>query len=240
MDPYDPNQLQQTPRKQGMGCFAKGCLTLVAVGLVMIAILGFFGYKAYRTVADYIADHPENVAVYPATDAQYQAVQEKIAPFAAALESNRRETLELTGQELNILVARDPNFAHLKGKTSFAIANDEIVADVSTPLDDTTGRPAKYYFNGKIGLGLSVSDGEVELLPHSVIVNGKPLPGWAMQFLKGKEFKEGFNKSFNESFDKNPKVRALLSKLHSATVVGDKLILTSVGEPAVAPAPTPQ
>lgn len=240
MDVYDPHT--HPAPKQGMGCFAKGCITLVVVGILLAGLVAFAGYQGYRSISAYLAERPANIRVYPATEEQYQAVLQKMAPFANALETNRRETLELTADDLNTLVARDPRASELKGRAAFAIAQDELSADVSMPVngDAKRGKAATKFFNGHLGLGVSLDQGEFAFQLNTVVVNGKPLPGWTMQVLQSKDFAKGFNRSFNQAWQKDPKAQAVLNKLRSVRVAGDRLVLTSVGEEPVAPTPVPR
>jgi hypothetical protein len=236
MDPY-----QQQPavpqQKQGMGCFAKGCLTLFVLLSLLGVIVGIMVYTGYRKIAGYIADKPANIRVYPATDAQYNALTQKMTPFALAIQTNQASTLELSADEMNTLIARDPNFAHLRGKTYLTIENNELGADMSFPIDDDakSGRAATKYFNGHVVLGVSVEDGRAELLPKRVEANGQPLPGWLTKIFANKDFMTSFNQSFNESFQKNPKVRDLMQHLRSVRIENNRFVLTSTSGPGGEP-----
>lgn len=231
MDPYDRNP--SPPRKRGLGCFAKGCLTLVVVGCLTIALVGFFLYKSYQRVRGYLADAPIAIQVYPATDEQYQAVQAKLAPFLEAIGSNHRATVELTADDLNILVAREPEFSELRGKVAFSMAGGYLAADFSRLLPDSR-ESAPLYLNGRATTALNVNDGEVQLSPQSVSLNGKALPTWITQLLNNRDFMKSSGGILDEEINRKPEIREFLRHLRSAHVNGDRLVLTSVGEPVAA------
>lgn len=236
MDPHDPGL--PPARRAGMGCVAKGCLTLAVVAILLIAVTGYLSYRGVQMVRGYLSDHPANVRVYPATDEQYQAVQQKLAPFVTGLENNQRASVELTADDLNTLVARDPNFADLRGRAAFSLARERLVADLSVPLNvGRTGERSQIYFNGRFETGLLVDDGVVSLQPRAISVNGASVPRWLMDLLQKPEAMKGFDQAFNDNVNQEPKVRDVLRHLRTLRIEGDRLVLTSTGEPAVAAPP---
>lgn len=231
MDPYDRNL--PPPRKRGLGCFAKGCLTLVVVGCLTIVLVGVFLYKGYQQVRGYLADAPIAIQAYPATDDQYQAVQAKLAPFLDAIGANRRATVELTADDLNILVAREPGFSDLRGKVAFSMAGGYLAADFSRRLADSR-ESDPLYLNGRATAAINVDNGEVQLSPHTVSLNGKALPAWITQLLNNRDFMKGSGGILDEEINRKPQLREFLRHLRSAHVNGDRLVLTSTGEPVAA------
>lgn len=235
LDPYDRNV--PPPRKRGLGCFLKGCLTLIVVGCLTIALVGVFFYKGYQRVRGYLANAPVAIQVYPATDEQYQAVQAKLALFLDAVATNRRATVELTADDLNTLVAREPGFSELRGKVAFSMAGGYLAADFSRMLADSR-ESTPLYLNGRATAALNVKDGEVQLSPQSVSLNGQALPAWITQLLNNRDFMKGSGGILDDEINRQPALRDFLRHLRSAHVNGDRLVLTSVGEPVPNPPAT--
>lgn len=232
IDPSHPNY--QPPRKRGLGCFAKGCLTLVVVGILTIALVGVFIYKSYQQVRSYLADAPVPIRIYPATDEQYQAVQAKLAPFFDAIASNHRTTVELTADDLNTLIAREPGFSDVRGKVAISMAGGYLAADFSRMISDSRETSTALYLNGRATAAINVDNGEVQLSPHTVTLNGKALPAWITQLLNNRDFMKSSGGILDDEINRKPQLREFLRRLHSAHVDGDRLVLTSVGEPVAA------
>jgi hypothetical protein len=232
MDPnYPPTAYPNQPvQKQGMGCFAKGCLTLIVLLMIMGVIVGIIGWRFYGQVREYISDKPATIQVQPGTNAQYAELQRKMQPFAAALQANKEATLSLTADEMNMLVARDQNFAHLKGKAFFAIEGNDLVADMSLPIDESKSQPS--YFNARLITSVAIENGNIELFPKAIDpLGGKKAPSWIASFVTNRDFMRGFNEKFNESFKRNPNAAAMMAKLRSVRIENGQFTITTSGTP---------
>src|SRR5262249_31283659 len=80
----------------------------------------------------------------------------------------------LTADEINSLIAEKPEF---KGKVHIAIEGDQVIGQVSIPLDDlgiplTKGR----FLNGTTALTVSFDHGYLDVRMKSIEVNGKKPP----------------------------------------------------------------
>lgn len=137
-----------------------------------------------------------------------------------------------------MLVAREPNFANLRGKAAFAMAGGYLIVDFSRTLDDT-GRNKEYYLNGRAEAAIDVDAGEVKLSPHRLFLNGKPLPAWILQLLNNRDFVKSSGGLLDDEINRQPQLRDFLRRLRTAHVDGDHLVLTSVGEPVAAPPAAP-
>ena len=65
--------------------------------------------------------------------------------------------LTLNAEELNILVARDPQYSSLRGKAYFAIAHSEIAAETNTLLNEHAPESQRMYFHGRVVFDASFS-----------------------------------------------------------------------------------
>ena len=100
-----------------MGCFAKGCLIVIAAGVLVFFMVGGVSWYVARNVMPFLGPDPgKAIRVFPATDEQYQAVQNKLAPFVQAVNAGHAATVSLTADDINILVAREPQLADLRGQ----------------------------------------------------------------------------------------------------------------------------
>src|SRR5206468_5578862 len=105
------------PPKKGMGCFARGCLTLVVFAIVLgIACFAGMYWGLHRHSAIFhglywltkthaIAQSPAPIPEFTASDAQIQSVHERCQDFEQKARAGQPAELELTPDDLNTLIA---------------------------------------------------------------------------------------------------------------------------------------
>ena len=219
--------MSDTP-KQGMGCFAKGCLTVVVVGILMTAITaGGLYYYFNKLVDNFTSDKPVAIKVEQPTDAQMQAAASKAQALSDGFRSGKEVTVELTGPDLNALIARNPDLADYRGTMYFAIANSDMSADVSLPLKAVPIEKLKTrYLNGRVVTFFEWNNGELTVRPKLIEANGKSVPDAILAQV---------NKAMSDELKKpnGKKWRDELGRFKSIRVVGDRLVITTkAGAPA--------
>lgn len=266
-EPYPPATpyLQPPPRK-GMGCFAKGCLVVLVVFMLLGVMLGGFGWYVFKGMRDYVSQQPVPVRTYPATDEQYNAVLAKLQPFGQALNDGHAATLQLTADELNILIAKLPesggngagyatvlrspllaaalgDLAKLRGRAYLSFVNDQVVSEVSAPINENAGSNT-WYFNGRIAMDASYSADEFNFVLRSVAPLKGEATGFISRFSKDENFLRGFsrgltdsfNRSFNEALAKNSQGLAIKEKIRTIIVQDGQMIFTSAEAVSTSPA----
>jgi hypothetical protein len=234
------------PRARKRGCVLKGCLVLFIVVMLMGVILGSVLLYIYHGFAPFLSQEPAHVRIYPATDAQYQAVLAKVRPFNQAIAAGAEAPLELTADDLDILIARDPAWADLRGKLYIAITNNELVADVTTRADDEDNSQVQLFFNGRFFLGASIAGGEfTAVIQRLETLSGQPLPSLLARCVASPGFAQAWDESINRRIKDNADLARYLSRLRTATIEHNRILVISAGAPAPAPevtlspAPTP-
>ncbi len=232
-------------RTSGLGCFAKGCLTVIIVAMLLGVMLGGAGWYLWRNITPFVSQTPETVRIFPATDAQYQAVQAKIAPFVQAANAGQAATLTLSADEFNTLVARDPAYAHLRGRLYLTIDHNELSADESLPINSASSGQQQVYFNGRIFFDASFAGGDFALVLRRLEpLNGGPSPSMVTWLISHPDFSRSFSRGFNESFHDalskhNPAAEALIDRLHTIIVKDNQIVITTQASsetPVAAPA----
>ena len=174
----------EPPPKKGIGCFAKGCLIL-AVFALLLGIAGlaglYWGMHTESAVArgilwltkiHAVADRPAAMPAFNASDEEIEATRERWRKFEEAVHEGRSAEIELTGDDLNRLMASNPEFS---GKVFASIEDNWLRFQVSIPLTKFVGR-AGHYFNADIVME-SVGPKTVEQLQlNRIKVNNEPLP----------------------------------------------------------------
>ncbi|TMP93503.1 MAG: hypothetical protein E6L08_05455, partial [Verrucomicrobia bacterium] len=140
------NARVEPPPKRGMGCFAKGCLILIALGILLV--VGGIGGSYWSLRHIYLSDKPvpipeasvpsETTTATPgetsvATPSETSAtVRERLDTIKSAARAHERTGVEFTAGEINALIA-----ANRKSRGAALVRIDGNVAQVqlSIPLE---------------------------------------------------------------------------------------------------------
>ena len=227
--PPPPAPVSFPPPRQGLGCFAKGCLTLVIAGFVFLVICIFGGWFVLnRLINKYTSTEPARIEATQPTPAESQAAEAKWNALRTAIRNNQETSVEFTATDINALIANDPDFRDARGHVHVDIANSIVSLDLSAPLESMKWRAARdRWFNGNIRFGMTFIDDDFSFELKSAEANGYHLPS----ILFTSDFERSFNRSFNERFrsssvkhrERNDDFR----HIRSVSVQDDKVIVTT-------------
>jgi len=205
--------------KKKMGCFAKGCLIVLIIGLIFGIVAGIGAYGVYSWAKSFTAEAPEEIQVLTPTQEQYELVHNRWQNVDA-------KGAEFSPQDLNILIAGHPDWSALKGKVQVEKIEDGLVTvKVSVPLSQIPGFRSRY-LNGHLVTSLSVQDGQVAVVPQKILVNGKELPNEILQ-----SFKEAkFSSDLNASIQQDPNLSQWFNSVQQLTVENNKIRIQKVPE----------
>src|SRR5207302_9903530 len=159
-------------------CFFYGCITCV-VCLVAILIAGLIGlHQLKKMLYEYSDDKPLALPKVQVSPAQAQEIQRRVESFRDAVQTGRSTPpLELTTDEINALIATDPQFENLRGKVFVEIEADRLKGQVSVPFSDLgLNRFRGRYLNGTGTFSISLKNGSIDVRAEQIEVKGKPLP----------------------------------------------------------------
>ncbi|MBI4023631.1 MAG: hypothetical protein HY360_01535 [Verrucomicrobia bacterium] len=208
-----------------MSCWTKGCIALLVIGLLFGAFLAWGAYRLYHKALEFTSTAPANLPVQEATAEQYQEVSSRVDAFRQNLQNNAPAELELSAAEINTLIAMDPKNSELKGRLHVGIENNQVLVQFSIPLEKmgNLGKlpgAAGRYLNAAVGAQVEIANGKVRLRPQTIEVNGKQPPAeWMTQLA------QGFENSFAQSFEQDPRNKPLLEKIKSLRIEGDKILI---------------
>ncbi len=176
--PIQPAPVYYPPPRSGMGCFAKGCLTVFVLGFLCIAVVGVSGWYFYKkTFNNLTATTSAEVRAEPATPAQTKAADESASRLDEAIASNKETTIEFTGPELNYLLSRQSDLSWLRGRSRIEIADSIMTVALSAPLDSLPWPGLKgRWFNGTVRFSLTYSSGTFQVDLKSAEANGHTFP----------------------------------------------------------------
>src|SRR5438045_933448 len=112
------------PAPSGMGCFAKGCLSLIIAGLVLVAVfVGGTFFVLNRALNAFTSTQSVQIQVRQATPTERQVAKAKLDTLRSAARKHQEATIEFNADEINALIANEPEFRGARGTMRVAIAN---------------------------------------------------------------------------------------------------------------------
>ena len=209
-----------------MGCFAKGCLTVLVLGFFLIAAVGVGGWWFYKkTFNSLTSAGPSDVRIEAPTPEVVQKAESTQARLNEAISRNEETTIELTGPELTVLLSREADLDFLRDRSRIDISDSIMAVTLSAPLDvlpwpGTKGR----WFNGTVRFSMSYSDGNFEVDIISAEANGREFPDI---FVSG--FNNSFTDAMNEAFHdaRRRDDNEFWNHVKTMKLEGDKLVLTT-------------
>jgi hypothetical protein len=192
--------VEPPPRRKGLGCFARGCLTL-SIFAIVLAIAGFAGlyWGLHRNSALFygsywlaktrsLAQAPTPVPEFNASDQQIQLVQERWEDFEQKARAGQPAEIELSADDINALIAASEG---TRGKVFVSINGNQLRLQVSVPMGGFLGRPG-YYFNGDV----IIEAKGAQLLDNPrfsrITINGEQVPtdflGWKYRYRQLREY----------------------------------------------------
>ncbi|HRT59030.1 MAG TPA: hypothetical protein P5038_20585 [Candidatus Paceibacterota bacterium] len=214
---------QTKPRR---GCLVYVLIVVSILGLVLIAGALVGMRYANRMLREFTADTPEALPAVQITPAEAQQLQQRVARFRDALRRGApTPELALTADEMNGLIATDPQFSALRGKVFFQMEGDRLQGRISAPLDQLNlpifrGR----YLNAKVTFDVSLNNGVLRVSPQDVQVKGQPLPRVYLDTLR--------KQNLAESFTADSSASEWLGKLEAVRFQEGRLVIVPQNRPA--------
>ena len=176
--------VEAPPPRQGLGCFARGCLTLLIFAIVL-AIAGFAGmywglhrhsalfYGSYWLAKTRsIAEAPTPVPEFNASDQQIERVRERWQDFEQKARAGQTAEIELSADDINASIATTEG---VRGKVFASIDGDQLRLQASVPIGGLLGRPG-YYFNGEVVVELEGAQSPDSPRFSRLTINGEHAP----------------------------------------------------------------
>lgn len=216
--------------KGGCACCAMGCTTMFVVALLALALLlGGSWWLLTKVVNDYTSSEPISVEVGPVSDEQFATANQKFEAVHEAVRRDQSITVEFTAAQLNALIARHPEFREMRGKFRVGIADSVVTLEMSVPLREIQlPKIRDRWLNASARFELIYHNEAFNFSLRSLTTNDREVP---LNFLRG--FEGGFNKSFNEGFEKAKRADARSNEfwdsVKTLAVIDDRLVITTKG-----------
>ena len=205
-------------KKKGCGCIAKGCIIVLIVAAILAGMGVWFFKKGVEWARTQTSSGPVEVPVENATQDEYEALIKRLNAFKDAAPGSA-QTLQLTAHDLNVLIAKSPEWKDVQSKIHVTIDNDQIGVMGSVPL---TGLPlfGDQYLNGKIDFTLSMADGILHFKPQGIKLKDH-------EFSKEEMNKLGNDYPFKVESIKEPVLGPVLSSAKTLNVKDGVIVLAN-------------
>jgi hypothetical protein len=209
----------------GRGCFFYGCLGSAAIFLVLLGLM-LLGLHRFRTMIQLFTDTaPTPLPAVQLSAADREKLERRIDDFQDSVRAGRpTPPLTLTADELNAMIATNPELKDLKGKLYVIIETNQLKAQVSVRLGDI-GSPffRNRYLNGVGTVSIALKDSFLQVRAEELLVKGKALPGVFFEKIQ----KQNLARKLNE----NPRVSIALERLQDIQVKDGKIIIVPKAAP---------
>lgn len=211
-----------------MGCFAKGCLTVLIIGFLLIAGgIGTTWYLYVKTVNNLTSPAPVDVQVAPPSESQFQAAENSMEGLRTAIANNKETTVEFTAADLNALFARDSDFEDLRGRVRIEIADSTMTVALSAPLRSIPlPKIRKRWFNGTARFSFTYDSGTFRFDLKSAEAGGHEVPDIFLSNFNS-SFDESMNRSFLNELKSDDHDSEFWDHVKTMRLVGDKLVVTT-------------
>ncbi len=210
-----------------MGCFAKGCITVLIIGFIFtIGAIGSTWYLCRKAAVVLTSTEPVDLQLPPPDRAQIRAVEGSINRLKEATARGEEATVGFTGADLNALIDRDPDLDFIHGHVRIDIANSIMSVKVSAPLEEVEWKRLRgRWLNGSAEVTISYDFGMFQFDVQKAEINGHRVPeGIADVFIS--EFNKNFNTHFHDSLEKEG-ITEFWDEIKSISLEDDKLIITT-------------
>jgi hypothetical protein len=212
-----------SPAPKRRGCLFYGCLTSVVL-LLLAGLLAFLAVRAVRNQFNAYTDtKPLEMPRVEMTDADFQALEERLKSFGSALDQGKSpEPLVLSERDINALIARSANTKELADKVHVSLKGDEVKGMVSIPLSGLGWLGKGRYLNGDATFKVSLDNGVLSVTAQEIRVKGVPIPEAAMSRLR--------QENLAKDASQDPKSAEVIRKFESIQVEDSQV--TVKGRPA--------
>jgi hypothetical protein len=163
--------IEPPPPQRSSGCFGRGCVILLGFFILLAAAFAGGTYLAVRYLrTSYFVGGPVTLPASNATEQEQQLARAKWYDFERAARAHTAARIELTADELNALIASEPD---LRSKGFVTIENNTARLQISFPLSVRWLRGR--YLNAECTVQSDPDSDPAHAHITSIVVNGKPV-----------------------------------------------------------------
>lgn len=211
-------------KKSGCGCFGCGCAILGLIAVLLLGLVAAGGYLFYtQAILGLTSTTAATVPTFDGGDDVYQGAMQKVTDFHHDLNDHQAATLSLSADEINTLVARNPELSK-NNIHFFLIMNDDkarIQSSVPTGIL-SQGLLKDRYLNSDFSFNLNFDPGSesLDVGLQSLQVGSVTAPPKDLPFLQSE-----LNELLNMALQKDQDVRSMLLQAKSIQIKDGQLVI---------------
>ena len=209
---------------------------LLIVVMLLGVVVGGLGWYLYLSARPFLTPQPVAIPTFQGGEAAAAALQQKLAVFQQSLAAGRPATLVLTGDDLNALVAQDPDLSKYRNQVFVSLEGNQLILETSFPYSDDRNLPAdqRVYVNARAVLSASYSDGDFAfLLARLEPIHGPPPSPFLLGVMKGyvNSISLGYNRKFHDSPEQFGALPQIVAQLRTVIIQHGQIVAASVEHP---------
>lgn len=185
----------------------------LAAGIVV-----FFVYQTYTISKNITSPTPTELPVASPDQNNLKDLGDRISSFQTAITEDKPGELTLSAQDLNTLVALEPDFA---GKVYFDIPGDQVSMKGTLPLGSIPGLEGRF-LNGTIAMKISFQDQKLVITPTKIVLDNPDMPSFVQDAIMDSVKKQ----NLAEEALKEPEFQKWLKTIKDIKVSNGKIIIT--------------
>lgn len=207
-------------QRKRRGCFFYGFL-VAAVLMLIIVVAAVLGVRyAKNLVQDFTDPEPMALPVVQMEPAELEKLQRRVERFRTAiLRGESPEPLAVTADEINALIATDPDLAPFKNRLHVSVENDRLKALLSIPAREIGMEMLMDRYVNATGIfDIAMrEDGTLRVIAQELSSKGKPLPETVMRRVRTHNLAQPLND--------DPRAAAALERLQAIEVKEGRLLI---------------
>lgn len=181
-------------------------------------IVAFFVYQTYTISKTITSPTPTEMPVATPDQSKMKELGDRIELFQTAIKQDQPAELILSAQDLNTLVALEPDFA---GKVYFDIQDDQVYLEGALPLGTVPGLEGRF-LNGTIAMKITLQNQKLVITPTKLVLNNPEMPSFVQDAVMDSLKKQ----NLAEEALKEPEFQKWLKTIKDIKVSNGKIIIT--------------
>jgi hypothetical protein len=211
------------PKKRGLGCLGCGCLVLALLVILFLALVAGSGYFGYQKVVGLTSTTPADIPSFNGSDDVYNTAQEKLTGFDHDVKNHQAATIELSADEINTLIARNPDLIQPQSRLFVTLTGDRAQVQGSIPTDVLAQGLLKgryVNFDTTFGLGFNSDTKSLDLTLHHLQFGDQTMPQNLLPTMQAE-----FTPLLNMELQQYPPTKSLLQQAKSIEIRDSELVI---------------
>ncbi len=219
-------------KKSGLGCLGCGCGALVLIAVLVIGFAGLTAYLINKEAVALTSTTPTDIPVFSGGSDVLDAAEQKGEAFQQDVESHKPSSLQLSGDELNALIASNAAATQNNIHAFVTLTGNEARIQACLPTDKLskgwmTGR--YFSFDSTFTVAFDVSTKSLLLSPKTLQFGTLDLLGPTMTEAQKQQVSRSLvpiiSQNINASLRRSPECAEVLDRARNIEVKEGELVV---------------